>query len=329
MSRVLPKHWALGAAAAPVLLPLAACTSLASAPLDTRLPSPSAHASRPQPREGEIAAVPKVGRPYEVNGRTYTPADQPDYDETGTASWYGEAFQGRPTANGEVFDMNQVSAAHKTLPLPSMVEVTNLDNGRSLTVRVNDRGPFVDGRIIDLSKEAADELGVLRPGLARVRVRYVGPAPAVTETQIAEARGAPRRPVAPPPVAIPPAPSMVLPPPQPEFQEVQFADAPVDGALAGDLADDPVPALQPGRPPAAVASMQGWAVQAGTWPELGGAEQAARRLTSAGAPQIRLIRQDGAVVYQVVITAPDQAAATALQRQVVTRGFSGAKVLRP
>lgn len=329
MLRVSSRHWALGAVAAPVLLPLAACTSLASAPLDTRLPPASARATAPQSRDGEIAAVPKIGRPYEVRGQWYTPADQPDYDETGTASWYGEAFQGLPTANGEVFDMNEVSAAHKTLPLPSLVEVTNLDNGKRLTVRVNDRGPFVDGRIIDLSKQAADELGVLRPGLARVRVRYIGAAPAVTETQIAEARGVPRRPGVPAPVAVPATPPMALPPPQPDFQEVQFADAPADGVLAANLADDPVPASQPGRPPSAVAVGQGWAVQAGTWPELGGAEQAARRLTSAGAPQIRLIRQDGAVVYQVVIIAPDQAAAAALQRQVITRGFSGAKVLRP
>ena len=91
------------------------------------------------------------------------------------ASWYGGHHQGRPTANGERFDKDAVSAAHKTLPLPSLVEVINLDNGKKIRVRLNDRGPFVAGRIIDLSQEAARRLGFERAGVARVRVRYVGP----------------------------------------------------------------------------------------------------------------------------------------------------------
>lgn len=119
----------------------------------------------------------KTGQPYQVGGVWYAPKDQPDYDQTGIASWYGDAFQLKPTADGETFDMNAISAAHTTLPLPSTVEVTNLDNGRRLTVRVNDRGPFVGGRIIDLSHAAARELGYDRAGLAHVRVRYIGPAP--------------------------------------------------------------------------------------------------------------------------------------------------------
>ena len=115
--------------------------------------------------------------PYQVGGIWYVPHEQLGYDETGIASWYGDAFNMKATATGEIFDMNQFSAAHTTLPLPSMVEVTNLDNGRRLTVRVNDRGPFVGGRIIDLSHAAAQELGYDRAGVAHVRVRYVGPAP--------------------------------------------------------------------------------------------------------------------------------------------------------
>ncbi|MGZ6040375.1 MAG: septal ring lytic transglycosylase RlpA family protein [Phenylobacterium sp.] len=115
--------------------------------------------------------------PYQVGGIWYVPREQPRYDETGVASWYGDAFNMKATADGEIFDMNQFSAAHTTLPLPSMVEVTNLDNGRKLVVRVNDRGPFVGGRIIDLSHAAAAELGYDRAGTAHVRVKYVGPAP--------------------------------------------------------------------------------------------------------------------------------------------------------
>jgi rare lipoprotein A len=112
----------------------------------------------------------KVGAPYTVNGITYYPHVDYAYDQVGTASWYGEGFQGRATANGEVFDLNQVTAAHTTLPLPSVVEVTNLDNNRAIRVRVNDRGPFARGRIIDLSRRAAQLLGFERSGSARVRV---------------------------------------------------------------------------------------------------------------------------------------------------------------
>jgi len=115
-------------------------------------------------------------RPYQINGRWYTPRVQPDYDETGIASWYGSVHNGKPTATGEIFDMWAISAAHKTLPLPCIVAVTNLDNGKTIRVRVNDRGPFVDGRIIDLSRAAADRLGFAQKGVTRVRVRYVGPA---------------------------------------------------------------------------------------------------------------------------------------------------------
>ena len=117
----------------------------------------------------------RVNKPYQVKGQWYTPKYQTDYDETGLASWYGDYFHGRPTSNGEKFDMNKISAAHKTLPLPSYVEVTNLDNGKKLYVRVNDRGPFVDDRIIDLSKKAAEILGSKQTGIARVRVRQVSP----------------------------------------------------------------------------------------------------------------------------------------------------------
>ncbi|KUO54526.1 MAG: hypothetical protein APF80_12880 [Alphaproteobacteria bacterium BRH_c36] len=118
----------------------------------------------------------KLGNPYQVAGKTYIPRHDPGYDSTGTASWYGDDFHGRLTSNGEVFDMHRISAAHPTLPLPSLVRVTNLDNGRSLVLRVNDRGPFVHDRIIDLSRAAADHLGFLNKGTAKVRVTYVGPA---------------------------------------------------------------------------------------------------------------------------------------------------------
>lgn len=131
----------------------------------------TACASAPKP---SIANAHGTMKPYQVRGKWYVPRDDPHYDEVGIASWYGPQHQGRPTADGEIFDMRRPSAAHKTLPLPSIVEVKNLENGRKIRVRVNDRGPFADGRIIDLSREAADELGFLQKGTAKVRVRYIG-----------------------------------------------------------------------------------------------------------------------------------------------------------
>jgi rare lipoprotein A len=117
-----------------------------------------------------------VGAPYRVAGKTYIPRDNPRYSAIGLASWYGSAFHGRLTANGEVYDVNGLTAAHPTLPLPSYARVTNLQNGRSLIVRVNDRGPFAADRIIDLSSRVADILDVKNEGTAKVKVDYVGPA---------------------------------------------------------------------------------------------------------------------------------------------------------
>lgn len=119
----------------------------------------------------------KVGVPYQVSGRWYHPREEPGYDRTGVASWYGDDFHGRKTANGEIYDMNALSAAHTTLPMPSYVWVTNLENGRSLLVRVNDRGPYAHDRAIDLSRAAARALGSEGRGLSQVRVRFAGPAP--------------------------------------------------------------------------------------------------------------------------------------------------------
>lgn len=119
------------------------------------------------------AGVYKVGDPYEINGAWYYPAEDPGYAETGLASWYGTDFHGKRTANGAVFDMNALTAAHKTLPMPTLVRVTNLKNGRVLILEVNDRGPFVRGRIIDVSRRAAQLLGFLRAGVTPVRVEVV------------------------------------------------------------------------------------------------------------------------------------------------------------
>lgn len=126
---------------------------------------------------GKGGGVAKIGEPYQVGGRWYFPRAEPDYDRIGVASWYGSDFHGRLTANGEIYDMNALSAAHPTLPLPSYVWVTNLANNRQVLVRVNDRGPYVADRLIDLSYATAEALGLVGHGTGTVRVRYAGPAP--------------------------------------------------------------------------------------------------------------------------------------------------------
>lgn len=119
-----------------------------------------------------------VGKPYVVRGVTYTPQQDPTgYAASGSASWYGADFHGRRTANGEIFSANAISGAHPTLPLPSYVRVTSLDNGRSVLVRVNDRGPYLHGRVMDLSYRAAEILGYANKGVGNIQVQYVGPAP--------------------------------------------------------------------------------------------------------------------------------------------------------
>jgi rare lipoprotein A len=119
----------------------------------------------------------RVGTAYTVGGKTYIPSEDPHYAAVGLASWYGDDFHGRYTANGEIYDLNGISAAHPTMPIPSYARVTNLDNGRSLVVRVNDRGPFAANRIIDVSVRAARLLDFYDRGTTRVRVEYIGRAP--------------------------------------------------------------------------------------------------------------------------------------------------------
>jgi rare lipoprotein A len=115
----------------------------------------------------------KIGKPYKVDGQWYYPKEEYEYTETGIASWYGPGFQGKKTASGEIFDTNELTAAHRTLQMPSLVRVTNLDNGRSVIVRVNDRGPFKRGRVIDLSQKAAELLGYKNIGTAKVRLEVL------------------------------------------------------------------------------------------------------------------------------------------------------------
>jgi rare lipoprotein A len=319
------------------VLLLAGASLAACASVQPRYPS---HAAGAHPPPGGSTSY-KVGKPYQVAGVWYVPREQPDYDETGVASWYGEAFDQKPTASGEMFDMYAASAAHTTLPLPSLVEVTNLDNGRKLVVRVNDRGPFVGGRIIDLSYEAARELGYDHAGLARVRVRYVGRAPllgpeAGVRYAAAKAPPVPVQPraaaaAAPPPPPPPPPPAddgadatVVLaeaapaPPPVPIDTA---ALAPVTGAA---LAGPPIEGQGP-----TVARRSPLRIQAGAFSSETNAQRAVAQLAAAGSATIELVQRNGAVLYRVVMPAPsDEAAAYALRDRVAAIGFEDARVVQ-
>jgi rare lipoprotein A len=180
-ARRRPLFAAIGTSVAAAVL-LAGCSGADLFP-GNEFFSESSMGVKASPRVTTSRNVPKgggryvVGQPYTVAGNRFVPREQPDLDVTGRASWYGPAFHGRLTANGEVFDMYALSGAHPTLPLPSYVRVTNTDTGATTIVRINDRGPFSYSRTIDLSRRAAEVLGFQQQGTANVRVQYIGPAP--------------------------------------------------------------------------------------------------------------------------------------------------------
>jgi rare lipoprotein A len=289
---------------------LSACASI-----EPRYATHPGGAAKAPPMTGGVS---KVGKPYQVGGIWYVPREQPGYDQVGIASWYGEQFHLKATANGELFDMNTISAAHTTLPLPSIVEVTNLENGRRMQVRVNDRGPFVGNRIIDLSREAARELGYERQGVAKVRVRYVGPAPLLGRdagVRYASATPPPR-----PPAALPSEP------------RVQFTAA--TPAEAAAIRMQVLPSL-PSDPGALAATAEAvdvtgpLRIQAGAFTSEVNAERAVSRLAAAGNAYIEPYQRDGAVLYRVMLHAPsDEVQAYALRDRVAQIGFADARVVR-
>lgn len=210
-------------------------------------------------------AQPYAGPPYQVAGKWYVPAYEPNYDEVGIASWYGPTFHGKDSASGEVFDEMAMTAAHPTLPIPSLVRVTNLENGKQVVVRLNDRGPFVDDRLIDLSKAAGAALDLHGKGTAKVRVQYVGPAPA-------EANAAPVLPV---------ADKLVV-------RSETIAPVAVKAA--------PAPA-----PAARQADARGFFLQAGAFADLGNANLLRDQLRANGPVSITAAQVNGTEFYRVMV----------------------------
>lgn len=209
----------------------------------------------------EQLATPYAGPPYQVNGRWYVPAHEPNYNEVGIASWYGPTFHGKDSASGEVFDENEMTAAHPTLPIPSMVRVTNLENGRTIVVRVNDRGPFVDDRIIDLSKAAGAALEMHAKGTAKVRVQYIGGAPLIRGDG---------------PVAAHPAPQRIS----------------LVGASLSPIAAAPTPVTSPASQ---------FYVQAGSFADLANAHALRQKIGADPAVSIESVSVNGSEFYRVIL----------------------------
>lgn len=283
----------------------------------------------------------KVGNPYQIGGIWYYPREDEKYNATGIASWYGPQFHGKQTANGEVFDQNAMTAAHPTLPMPTIARVTNLENGRSVIVRVNDRGPFAAGREIDMSKRAAEELGFMMKGTAKVRVEYIGRAPldggigdgrAVAETFIAPKVETPpdeRRATAAPLTAVAAVSTSELAAPVgatsavPQNVVSAAAQPASSDAVMEPIRDDPGVTQQ--KP---VTGPGGIYVQAGSFQNLQNAQAVRQQLAGLGPIEIQTTTVEGTPFYRVRLgPLSDVPAADSSLQSVVQRGHSGARIV--
>jgi rare lipoprotein A len=240
----------------------------------------------------------KVGAPYQIGGVWYYPAVDYNYDETGVASWYGEAFDQQFTANGEIFDLNQLTGAHRTLPMPSIVQVTNLENGRSMQLRVNDRGPFARGRVLDVSRRAAQLLGFETNGTALVRVKILKDE-SVQVAELAKSNGGDSR------VLVAEAPSVTsveaaarpipaaapLSPPPPPAAPINIVPSPVVVAALPSLPEkvNVVP----------VKSTKRIFVQAGAFSLRENAQRLQSRISPLGSVQVMTASINGTEMYRV------------------------------
>ncbi len=301
------------------LAPLAAVLVISAC---TTAPAPPIGVEEPPLASG--GGIYKVGEPYQITGVWYYPREDADYDETGIGSWYGAQFHGRLTANGEIFDRNAITAAHPTLPMPVNARVTNLENGRSIVVRINDRGPFVNGRIIDLSEKASELLGYRVQGTARVRVTFLGRADLEGNRTLLAGEATPAEisnavPAAPTSVvatnALAPVPGAAIAParpvqalPQPAQQQAQTASGPP--GVDGQVVQVPVPPLT------------GIYIQAGAFGDFVNANRVASRLAFAGA-QISRIEREGSTLFRVRMGPyQDVATADAVLFQVQSAGHT-------
>lgn len=255
----------------------------------------------PPPPSSSAATNYKVGKPYQVAGVWYYPQEDFAYDETGIASWYGPDFHAKLTANGETFDQNAVTAAHKTLQMPSIARVTNLENGRSIIVRINDRGPFVNGRILDLSRKSAQLLGMEGKGTAKVRVQILTeesrvlagklkPDTAGNEPKVASA--APRGSVS--AESLPPPPGVK----NGDNGQVVVASSaqPQQRGITAEAVDREIAAQEVKTVPVRPTSIY---VQAGSYGRHDNANRMAARLARVGKAQLQQVQVQGKTLFRV------------------------------
>jgi rare lipoprotein A len=300
----------------------------------------------------------KIGAPYKIDGVTYTPQEEFNRTETGVASWYGPGFHGKSTANGERYDQSERTAAHRTLQMPAIVRVTNLDNGMSTVVRINDRGPFARSRIIDLSRTAAQELDVVRNGTARVRidqlpaesmavrdVAIAGGGPAEQNAAVAQVASGQRTAPAPTVAAAPPPPQVVAPPPQPQpvFVPTQPAPPPVwpttpqppsvetPVASSGRGGGVTVASLASGAAPAASTSALAggsFYVQTGAFSTMENAERQRGAVRSYGVSEVSQASAGGRDVWRVRVGPYTTADAASIVADRLKRsGYGDARVV--
>jgi len=263
----------------------------------------------------------KVGEPYQVNGVWYYPREDPRYDKSGIGSWYGTEFHGRPTANGDIYDMNALTAAHPTLPMTSRVHVTNLENGRSLVLVINDRGPFASGRIIDVSRRAAQLLGFAGRGTARLRVQAIAPGTAVLQASAQSAEPAPvRQATAPVRQAAAPVAAAVE-------QRVMAAVSPRAPAAMAALQLPAEGSMNRSPSPRTMTAGGVFYVRAGVFSRAENATRLVGHLERFGRTEIATVQRDGAYLYRVrigPITSSRQA--EALLYQVIEAGHEDARL---
>lgn len=302
------------AAMVPLMMALAACGTTPSKPTTTAAPL----------KQG--GGYYKIGNPYQINGIWYYPAENEKYDSVGIASWYGPGFHGKQTANGEIFDENQISAAHPTLPMPVIARVTNLENGKSVVLRINDRGPFAAGREIDLSKKAAEVLGFKQKGTAKVRVQYIGRAP--LEGGIGDGMGIAETFTA-PQVDTPPEERRVAgTAPVTSVSTVATTELapPAPAATMAPVSDTPAASSQVEQ--VGVGGPGNIYVQAGSFQSLQNAESVRQQLSGVGRVEIQTTMVDGTPFYRVRVgPLSDVPAADSSLQTVIAQGHRSARIV--
>jgi rare lipoprotein A len=333
-------HQPVTASWARLALALAVCAGLAGCAESTLVANGTKLATEDQNNVPPY----KLGKAYQIDGAWYYPKIDYDYNETGIASWYGPDFHGKSTANGEVYDQNALTAAHKTLPMPTLVRVTNLENGRSIEVRINDRGPFVNNRIIDLTRRGAQLLGFEGQGTARVRVQvmkedsillankvggaqlaYAGepepggtapkPIAAPTGTVVTQALpGSSGQAAPPPPVAVPTQPPQsgsMVGLPKPSAQAAATGIPSLNGSVS----------VQPVKPTNIF-------IQAGAFLQQGNANKLTQKLSPLGQTRVTMV-QVGAQTFYRVRLGPIQHVEDAdqLLQKVIETGQPDARII--